>query len=69
MPDDEQNDAVPRGSGVEPDAVDAEEIVRLASAQWAALLADPAARAELEAEDAFWDRLVGDGLPDERWPT
>jgi hypothetical protein len=26
-------------------------------------------RAELEAEDAFWDRLVGDGLPVERWPT
>jgi hypothetical protein len=44
-----------------------EHIIELASAQWAALLADPETRAELEAEDAIWDRLAGDGLPEEEW--
>ena len=32
---------------------------------YAALLADPAARAELEAERELWDRTLGDGLPAE----
>ena len=39
-----------------------DQLIELANAQWAALLADPVARAELKAEDAFWDRLAGDGL-------
>jgi hypothetical protein len=44
-----------------------EHIVGLANARWAAIMADPATRAELEGEDAFWDRLAGDGLPVDEW--
>lgn len=44
-----------------------EQLVELANAQWAALLADPETRAELEAEDRIWDHLAGDGVPDEAW--
>lgn len=38
-----------------------------AGRQWAAIQADPVARAELEAEYALWDAAVADGLEYESW--
>lgn len=34
-------------------------------AEWAAIMADPQARAEVEAEQALWDQTLMDGLEDE----
>jgi hypothetical protein len=44
-----------------------EELLREANAAWARIIADPAARAEIDAERALWDATVGDGLEPENW--
>lgn len=44
-----------------------EHLLREANAAWAAIIADPAARAEIEAERALWDATVADGLEPEDW--
>jgi len=44
-----------------------EHILREANAAWAAIIADPAARAEVEAERTLWDATLADGLESEDW--
>jgi len=38
-----------------------------ANQEWARILQDPLARAELEAEQMLWDATLGDGLEDDPW--
>lgn len=44
-----------------------EHLLREANAAWAAIVADPAASAEIEAERALWEATVADGLEPEDW--
>ncbi len=44
-----------------------EQLLAEANEAWAALQADPAAMAEIEAEQALWDQTLGDGLEREEW--
>lgn len=44
-----------------------EHLLREANADWAEIIADPAASAEIEAERALWDATVADGLEAEEW--
>jgi predicted transcriptional regulator len=44
-----------------------EEFFRAANEEWAAILADPVARAEMEAEDKLWEATLMDGLKDDPW--
>lgn len=43
------------------------QVLHNANAIWEAILKDPAARAEVEAEDALWDGTLADGLDAEEW--
>jgi hypothetical protein len=38
-----------------------------ANQEWAAIQADPQAKAEIAAEQALWDSTLGDGLEKEAW--
>ena len=44
-----------------------EQLLREANAAWAAIVADPAASAEILAERALWEGTVADGLDPEGW--
>lgn len=44
-----------------------EKLLREANAAWERIIADPIARAEIEAERALWDNAVADGLDAEDW--
>jgi predicted DNA-binding protein len=44
-----------------------EQLFAAAEAAWQAIHADPAARAEFDAEYALWDTTVADGLQREDW--
>lgn len=44
-----------------------EQRLEEANRAWARVLADPTARAEVEAEDALWDGTFADGLEPEEW--
>ena len=44
-----------------------EHLLCEANAAWAAIIADPAASAEIEAERALWETTVADGLEPEDW--
>lgn len=44
-----------------------EELLRAANEAWARIIADPVARAEIEAERALWENVVADGLEPEDW--
>lgn len=44
-----------------------EQRLEEANRDWARILADPVARAEVEAEDALWDGTFADGLEPEEW--
>jgi hypothetical protein len=42
-----------------------DRFLEAANAEWSAILADPVARAEIEAEDRLWEATHLDGLEDE----
>ena len=44
-----------------------EQLLGEANDAWAALQADPATMADIEREQALWDRTLGDGLERETW--
>ena len=44
-----------------------EHLLREANAAWAAIIADPAENAEVEAERGVWEATVADGLDPEDW--
>jgi hypothetical protein len=44
-----------------------EQLLGEANEAWAALQADPTAMIEVAAEQALWDRTLGDGLEPEEW--
>ena len=44
-----------------------EQLLTGANEAWAVLQADPAARADIEAEQALWEQTLGDGLEREEW--
>ena len=44
-----------------------EQLLREANDAWAAIVADPEARAEIAAERALWDAMLADGLEPEDW--
>jgi predicted transcriptional regulator len=49
------------------DRYEREQLFAEANAAWAAIQADPAAMAEIEAEQELWDRTLADGLEDDEW--
>ena len=44
-----------------------EQLLTEANEAWSALQTDPAARADVEAEQALWEQTLGDGLEREKW--
>lgn len=46
-----------------------EQILKEANRQWAAIMKDPQAMAEIKAEMAIWDGTLADGLDPEEWES
>jgi hypothetical protein len=44
-----------------------EQLITEANEAWAALQADPATMADIDAEQALWEQTLGDGLEREEW--
>jgi hypothetical protein len=49
------------------DRFEREQLFAEADAAWAAIQADPAAMAEIEAEQRLWDQTLMDGLAGDGW--
>ena len=60
-------DSIPTILGRAVERYRRQQLLLEANEQWAAIMSDPDARREIEAEDRLWEATLADGLEREEW--